>query len=72
MSYGPRERVYNPARVCLGLDPESGESPKILFDDAGDGSRPGTANQAAARSADSLIYRLLAVARRDKVNSIRF
>jgi hypothetical protein len=25
----------NPARICLGLDPEAGESPMILFDDAG-------------------------------------
>jgi hypothetical protein len=31
--------------MCLGLDPEAGESPKILFDDAGDGSRARTANQ---------------------------
>src|SRR5262249_41104024 len=32
-------RASNPARMCLGLDPEAGESPKILFDDAGVRSR---------------------------------
>jgi hypothetical protein len=31
-------RASNPARICLGLDPDAGESPKILFDDAGVGS----------------------------------
>jgi hypothetical protein len=37
-SYEPRARASNPARICLGRDREAGESPKILFDDAGDGS----------------------------------
>jgi hypothetical protein len=55
-SYGPHTRASNPARIRIRRDREAGESPKILFDDAGDGSRQGTADQAAAFSARNCLY----------------
>ena len=59
-----------PPRICLGLDPEAGESPKILFDDAGVAQLV-SEDQAAAEVGQSRGVRLLSARHRLRLQAIQ-
>ena len=63
-------RASNPARICLGLDPEAGESPKTLFDDAGV-VQVVSEDQAAARVGQSCGVCLLSAGRRLRLQAVQ-